>query len=163
MKKRILILTIILLVVSLPLMAEDFGQGRDMGAGHTKVGTILGRGFFGTVGFDSGGATEINVHAGTGWNFNYINIGANILFTMVDINIEGQIFPLSIGPQVDVTFGGGGFDLAILAMVRWEYTFWFPLNLFIEVGPGVGLNFNNGVGAYFDWRGGVGVRYVFGM
>ena len=161
-KKRIIILLLIALVIALPAMADGKGAGQDMGAGKSKLGTIIGRGLFVTYGFDVGKATEINIHGGVGWNFYSFTVGANMLFTLVDINIEDQIFPLSLGPQVDLTFGNGYINMGVFAVLRWEYTFWFPLNLFVEVGPGINFNFN-GFNPSFDWRGGVGVRYVFGM
>ena len=91
-------------------------------------------------------------------------VGANLLFKLVDVNIEGETLPLSIGPQADVRIPLNNFSnlgMGILADLRWEYTFNFPLNLFIEIGLGLDLDFGNNVNLGFGWQGGLGVRYVF--
>ena len=155
MKRLIVLVLLIAALAVAPVLAADNGAGR------TKAGTILGRGFFATAGFPMGKKTELNVYAGTGWNFNEVTLGVNYLFRLVDINIEGEIFPLSLGPQADVSFGNGGVDLGIFADLRWEYTFNFPLNLFIEIGPGINIRMDNDASMRFGWRGGLGVRYVF--
>ncbi len=157
MKKLIILVLLVAALAAAPVMAADNG------AGKTKVGTILGRGFFATAGFPMGKTTELNVYAGTGWNFDVVTLGANFLFTLVDIDIEGETFPLSLGPQADISFGYySGVVLGVFADLRWEYTFDFPLNLFIEVGPGIDIHmFDGGASMRFGWRGGLGVRYVF--
>ena len=156
MKKLIVLILLITALAVAPVLAADNGAGR------IKAGTILGRGLFATAGFPMGKTTELNAYVGAGWNFNNVTIGANFLFTLVDINIEGETFPLSLGPQVDLSFGSsGGVGIGIFADLRWEYTFTFPLNLFIEIGPGVDMWMYNGTTARFGWRGGLGVRYVF--
>ncbi len=159
MKKTIILVLLVLALAIVPAMADDHG------AGHSKIGTILGRGIFVTYGFPGGGSNEVNVFVGSDWNFNYLSLGANYLFRMVDIDIEGETFPLSLGPQADVRIplNGGDLSMGILADLRWEYTFKFPLNLFIELGLGVDLNFGNNVSLGFGWVAGLGVRYVFGM
>lgn len=163
--KRIIILALIVLAVAMPAMATDYGSGK------TKAGVILGNSFNATIGFDTGGVTEWNIIAGSNYNFSYFWVGANVLFTLADINIEGETFPLSFGPQASVgwwgAYGYGGMYVDVLAMLRWEYTFNFPLNLFIEFGAGLGMNFGdyytNNLYLDFAYRAGLGVRYVFGM
>jgi len=157
MKKLIILVALIAALAVAPVLAADNGAGR------TKVGTILGRGLFATAGFPMGQKNELNVYAGTGWNFYGVTLGANYLFRLVDIDIEGETFPLSLGPQVDLTFGSfGGVVLGIFADLRWEYTFDFPLNLFLEFGPGIDMYmYNGGTFMEFGWRGGLGARYVF--
>ena len=158
MKKLVILVLIIAAFVVAPVMAEDHGAGR------SKLGTILGRGVFVTYGFPGGGKNEINVFAGTDWGINYLSLGANYLFRMADINIEGEIFPLSLGPQADIRIpfnNSNNLKLGLLADLRWEYTFNFPLNLFIELGLGVDLDFGNSVNLDFGWDAGLGVRYVF--
>ncbi len=93
MKKSIILVFLVLALAIVPAMAEDHG------AGHSKIGTILGNGVFVIYGFPGGGSNEINVFAGTDWNVNYLSLGANYLFRMADINIEGEIFPLSAVPD----------------------------------------------------------------
>jgi hypothetical protein len=158
-KKTIILVLLVLSLAIVPAMAEENG------AGHSKIGTILGRGLFVTYGFPGGGSNEINVFVGSDWNFNYLSLGANYLFRMVDIDIEGETFPLSLGPQADIRIplNGSSLKLGILADLRWEYTFKFPLNLFIEVGLGLDLDFGNNVNLGFGWDAGIGIRYVFGM
>ena len=157
MKKLIVLVLLIAALAVAPVLAADNGAGR------TKAGTILGRGFFATAGFPMGKTTELNVYAGTGWNFNEVTLGANYLFRLVDIDIEGETFPLSLGPQADISFGYyNGVVLGVFADLRWEYTFDFPLNLFIEIGPGIDIAmYNGGTTMDFGWRGGLGARYVF--
>jgi len=157
MKKLIILVVLFAALAVAPVLAADNGAGR------TKAGTILGRGFFATAGFPMGGKNELNVYAGAGWNFNAVTLGVNYLFRLVDIDIEGETFPLSLGPQVDISFGNySGVVLGILADLRWEYTFNFPLNLFIEFGPGIDMHmYSSGTFVDFGWRGGLGVRYVF--
>jgi hypothetical protein len=158
-KKSIILVLLVLALAIVPAMAEENG------AGHSKLGTILGKGIFVTYGFPGGGSNEINVFAGTDWGINYLSVGGNYLFRMVDIDIEGEIFPLSLGPQADVRIplGGSSLGMSILADLRWEYTFKFPLNLFIEVGLGLDLDFGGNTNLSFGWDAGLGVRYVFGM
>ncbi len=158
MKKSIILLLLIVVLAVVPAMAVDNGAGR------SKLGTILGKGVFVTYGIPMGEATELNVFAGTDWNINYIDVGANLLFKLVDVDIEGETFPLSLGPQANVRIpfnDNKNFGMGILADLRWEYTFSFPLNLFIEIGLGLDLDFGNTVDLGFGWEGGLGVRYVF--
>ena len=158
MKKSIVLLLLIVALAVVPVMAEDHGAGR------SKLGTILGKGVFVTYGIPTGEATELNMFVGTDWSINYIDLGANLLFKLVDVNIEGETFPLSLGPQADVRIpfnNSSNIGLGILADLRWEYTFNFPLNLFIEIGLGIDMDFGNTVNMDFGWDGGLGVRYVF--
>lgn len=160
MKKTVILVLLVFALAIVPAMAGDNG------AGHSKLGTILGQGVFVTYGFPGGGKNEVNVFAGTDWGINYLSAGANYLFHMVDINIEGETFPLTFGPQADIRIpfnSSKDFKLGILADLRWEYTFKFPLNLFIELGLGIDLNLGNKVNLDFGWQAGLGVRYVFGM
>ena len=157
MRKTIALVLMITIIAIIPVMAGDHGAGR------SKLGTILGRGVFVTYGIPTGEVAELNIFAGTDWYITYIDVGANYLFRLVDVNIQGEIFPLSLGPQADVAINfDDSIDLGILADLRWEYTFKFPLNLFIELGLGINMGFyDDGVSLNFGWQGGLGIRYVF--
>jgi hypothetical protein len=79
------------------------------------------------------------------------------MFTLADIMIKDQPFPLSLGPQLNVNMGNE-FNMSVLGLLRWEYTFEeIPLNLYIEAGPGI--SFLKGVD--LDWSTSLGIRYVF--
>lgn len=176
MKKKMLILGVVLFVLAMPVMADSFGSGKDLGDGYTKSGVILGNGIMATIGFDFQKAGELNLFAGAGWNFQSFRVGANYLFTLADIKIEKEVLPLSFGPQASIGwqfwpygFGYAGMFVDLLAVVRWEYTFPIPLNVFFEFGAGVGLNFGDyyytttsNLFVDFAWTAGLGVRYVLG-
>lgn len=71
------------------------------------------------------------------------------------------------GPGVALTAGFNGFGaVGIVGNVGLEYTFWFPLQLSVDLRPQVGVGFdNNGAGFYLDGIFGfvpsIGVRYRF--
>ena len=90
-------------------------------------------------------------------------LGANLLFNLVDIGIEGESFPLSLGPHVGVSINfEGNVRIDALANLRWEYTFNIPLNLFVDVGLGMGINTNNkNRTVQFSGLFLTGIRYVF--
>ena len=183
MMKKMLILAAVLLAVALPAMAEDFGRGRDMGSGKTKVGGIVGDGLTATIGFDNGKSGEFNIFAGYDYGysgFNMVQGGVNYLFTLANIDFGGQIFPLSLGPQVSIGYWWDPFNYfglsdfnglytEALAMLRWEYTFWFPMNVFVEFGAGLGIQFGETYSSSetmhlgFAYSAGIGVRYVIGQ
>ena len=62
-------------------------------------------------------------------------------------------------------FNNKGFNLAGAGQVGLEYTFWFPLQLSIDLRPQIGLNFHDGVGFYtpglFGFAPCLSVRYRF--
>lgn len=90
-------------------------------------------------------------------------LGANLLFNLVDIGIEGESFPLSLGPHVGVSINfEGNVRIDALANLRWEYTFNIPLNLFVDVGLGMGINTKNkNRTVQFSGLFLTGIRYVF--
>ena len=60
--------------------------------------------------------------------------------------------------------GASYFNIGVVGMVGLEYTFWFPLQLSIELRPQIGCVFvpNAGAGLYFDsWCPALSVRYRF--
>lgn len=98
---------------------------------------------------------EFNVIAGT--HYNDLLIGGNFLFTLVDIKINNLSFPLSLGPTLHFEFIKP-FDIALLAVVRWEHTLKnAPFNFYIEAGPG--MAFIQGIS--FRWTAALGARYLF--
>jgi hypothetical protein len=159
--KKILVMALFVLALSTPLMAQ---------AGSTKTGVILGYPVSATIGYHFTDATEINGFIGYsyyGGHYYYsggLYLGGNFLFTLVNIDIGGEKFPLSLGPQLGVILGYGSVSLEAVADLRFEYTFRdFPLNLFAELGMGVGI-YSMGEpwgGVGFAVTGGLGVRYVF--
>ncbi len=173
MKKGFLVLVLIVLTV-MPLIA---------GEGNVKAGAVFGSPTALTAGFRLSDLMEVNALLGIGWGSggSYYGgagflVGANLLFTVVHIDINGQDFPLSLGPQVHFNIGTYGMGIDALFDVRWEYTFEnIPLNLFVEVGGGINwftytgdykfLNdapYNSTYNAVnFKFLGTVGVRYVF--
>lgn len=159
--KKVIMLIIVIAALAIPAMAGDNGQGR------TKAGALFGypTGVAATIGFPIGSSTEVNGIVGFGWNFNYLAAGANFLWTLWEPVIEGETFPLSLGPEAIVFVPLNNHSilgLGIYANLRWEYTFDFPLNLFVEAGLGADIFFwDSGTVAGFDAKGGVGARYVF--
>lgn len=61
----------------------------------------------------------------------------------ISLGFVNDIMPYTVG---DVTTGylDGGFMFAIAAQVGLEYTFWFPLQLALEIRPLFGLHANDG-------------------
>ena len=60
--------------------------------------------------------------------------------------------------------GASYFNIGVVGMVGLEYTFWFPLQLSIDLRPQIGCVFvpNAGAGLYFDsWCPALSVRYRF--
>jgi len=123
--------------------------------GRAKIGLALGYPLGIVFGYRVANYMEVNAFLGT--HFSDFSMGANVLFTIADINIKDESFPLSIGPAVYFDFGKD-FDMTVLGILRWEYTFKeIPLNLYIEGGPGFAFI----QGFDFRWSSSLGVRYVF--
>lgn len=194
MKKSLLAVSLVIILAS-PLTAVDYGEGRMKLGGVVgapmlitfglPVGDAMELNVF--LGYDFHNkytyrnplynssvslvripGTDIirsivpeNIHSNSGAFY----MGGNFLFTLVDINIKGSTFPLSLGPQAGVSINGNGnrnVRLDLMADLRWEYTFSFPLNLFVELAMGAGFNFNfKPEPVEFRVSGGAGVRYVF--
>ena len=178
--KKILILALLVVPLASPAMAEDYGKGR------TKIGVILGSPVLVNAGFPLGKAAEFNILAGYAYStnywevfqegplstFNHIYAGANLLLHLLDVNfrwMDGEkIYSLiSFGPQAAVSFGlDGNFRIDALVNARWEHTLSYPLNIFLEYGFGVGINFDNTIRnpilpPRFVATFGAGFRYVF--
>ena len=155
-----MILIITLIFLSFSAFANN--QGSAGSAGSFKAGVALGYPTGVTAGWRVTDKFELNALLGT--KYYGFTIGITPLFTLVDLNIADQPFPLSVGPQVNINLGGFGYTaLDLLGVIRLEYTLKeIPLNFFIEGGAGVGLFMYSGYSTtYFSWSSAVGVRYVF--
>lgn len=152
--------------------------------GKLKAGVVAGTQEAATVGFRPSDKMEFNAVLGygifpyrytydwfgtsTSYTANYwaFTVGVNALFTVADIKISGQVFPLSVGPAVNLGFTAGLFTIEPLGLVRWEYSFEkYPLNVFIETGAGVSFTISDN--EYWDMapsfviQANAGVRYIF--
>jgi hypothetical protein len=163
MKKRVLIILMICLV--LPVFGQnkkvedkeikEINLNTESLEGRAKAGVALGYPSGLVFGYRLANYLEINALVGS--FYDGFTLGGNMLFTLVDVMIKDQPFPLSAGPQLYVNLGDD-FNMSALGIVRWEYDFKeVPLNLYIEGGPG--LSFMDGID--FVWSSALGVRYVF--
>lgn len=122
---------------------------------RAKIGIALGYPSGVVFGYRLANYLEVNALAGT--FYDGFTLGGNLMFTIADIKIKEQSFPLSLGPHVNFHFGDK-FDMSLMGFIRWEYTFEeIPLNLYIEGGPG--MFFIQGID--LTWSTSFGVRYVF--
>ncbi|MBN2658102.1 MAG: hypothetical protein JXR86_13665 [Spirochaetales bacterium] len=180
--KKVLLMTIALILTSGMLFAdgkrvESRSLSGQPAVGKLKMGVVVGTDNAYTLGIRTSDSFEINGVLGYGLNSRAAGflVGANALFTIADININGQIFPLSVGPAVNAIFGVGynptniytytslnslfGVDIEALALVRWEYSFQqIPINLFVEAGAG--LSFGS-FGFGFGFQSNFGARWIF--
>ena len=180
--KKIITICLVLLFAATSVFATDLFQADLMGkrtesksfSGDPAVGTIK-LGFVGgypsgvTLGWRTSDNFELNFVAAT--RFYDVSFGASALFTIADINISDQIFPLSFGPAVYISIPFVSYvplNMDVLATIRWEYSFQqAPINLFIEAGFGVSIRFgsssnllwNSPIG--FGYSGAAGIRYIF--
>ena len=186
MKKSLLSVLLVIILAS-PLTAVDYGEGR------MKLGVVVGYPVLAAAfGYPVTDNMEFNAFFGFDYRNFYtkkvttrvpglipgildsftvegedvtgaLYLGANLLFNLVDIGIEGESFPLSLGPHVGVSINfEGNVRIDALANLRWEYTFNIPLNLFVDVGLGMGINTNNkNRTVQFSGLFLTGIRYVF--
>lgn len=126
-----------------------------------KAGVVLGYPTGLTLGWHLADAFEMNFIAAT--HYTDFTIGVAPLFTIVDLKISDQIFPLSIGPAAYMNIDWfGGIDIDILGNVRLEYSFKdIPLNLFLEGGLGVKLDLGSTPLVRPQGSGAFGIRYIF--
>lgn len=124
-------------------------------AGKAKAGLALGYPFGLTFAYRPAERLEINALAGT--HYDGLTLGGSLLFTLAVVNIQGELFPLSLGPALYARIGKE-FGLTGGAALRWEYSFTeIPLNLYVEAVPGV--NFIDETSFYMGAA--AGVRYIF--
>jgi hypothetical protein len=164
MKKYMLIL-ITLLIVTFSLNAADkeiktFKLDGKQTSGKIKAGISLGYPTGLTLGWRPSNYFEANLLLAT--NFEGITIGFSPLFTLVNLEVEEQIFPLSAGPSINLNLGSKSQNLDILGLVRLEYSFKeIPLNLFLEGGMGINLELGSNAGISLAGSGALGIRYIF--
>jgi hypothetical protein len=161
--KRLLIL-VLLTTVIFSVAAEDRYKDKEIREinlstedleGKAKAGLALGYPFGFTFGYRPANYLELNLFAGT--HFDNFTIGGSVLFTIANISIKDEIFPLSVGPALYSRFGDE-YEMMAGAQIRWEYSFKeIPLNLYIQATPG--FTFINDFG--FDIASSLGVRYIF--
>lgn len=135
--------------------------------GKLKAGLALGYPWGLTAGYRFSNFFELNGTLGS--DYKDFTAGLNGLFTLVNLDIKHEKFPLSIGPALYSHFGYyDGNDknsssdrytrIDILGVARVEYSFdEIPLNLFIEAGFGLE------VVRFVDTAAScaIGVRYIF--
>ncbi|MDA3810656.1 MAG: hypothetical protein PF518_10070 [Spirochaetaceae bacterium] len=126
-----------------------------------KIGVVLGYPTGLTAGWSLSDSFELNLVVAT--HYTDFTVGVLPMFTVVNLNIADEIFPLSIGPAAYLNISWwGGIDLDILGNVRIEYSFkQIPLNLFLEGGLGIKLDLGNTPLVYPQGSGALGVRYIF--
>ncbi|MDC7234190.1 MAG: hypothetical protein PQJ58_13230 [Spirochaetales bacterium] len=162
--KRVL-LSLLLISLIIPAFAEEkkvedkeireINVSTENLEGRAKIGVAIGYPSGLVFGYRLANYLEANLLAGS--FYNGFTLGGNLMFTVADIKIKEQSFPLSLGPQVNFHFGKD-FNMSLMGFIRWEYTFEeIPLNLYLEGGPG--LYFLQG--PELTWSTSLGVRYVF--
>jgi hypothetical protein len=136
--------------------------------GKLKVGLVLGYPWGITAGYSFSNYFELNGTLGS--DYNDFIAGVNGLFTVVNLKISHEIFPVSVGPAVyshnnhhdDGNDRHGRDDeytsVDLLGVARIEYSFEeIPLNLFIEAGLGVQvIEYAETAGSFS-----IGIRYIF--
>lgn len=167
MMKKIFMLIIVSLIIYAPLTAQEatsLREDRDIktikldnkrGDDKLKAGLSLGYPFGVTAGYSFSNFFELNGLIGS--NYHDFTVGGSALFTMAEIDISGEIFPLSAGPAVYNHFGKK-YKLQTLAVIRLEYSFKdVPINLFVEAGAGIRVvEFAGPAGSFA-----LGARYIF--
>ncbi len=170
MKK--IILTIAALFMLTNLYAEDV-KTIDLDTsrldGKVKAGVSLGYPIGLTAGYRFTDLFELNGTIGT--DYDSAILGLNGLFTVARLKVEGELFPVSIGPGLcwdvhdgshndphDKYYHDDHSHLDLLCILRFEYDFdEIPLNLFIEGGAGIRLLEDIGPAGSFA----IGVRFIF--
>ena len=99
--------------------------------------------------------------------FNALNVAAtyNWMLVQPDWTSKGE-WGVYAGPGAALGLGlgeGSTFNVAVAGQVGLEYTFWFPLQLSLDIRPQLGLAAGGaGTGFYFGgWCPALGVRYKF--
>ncbi len=162
--KQVLLVLITMILTSLSLSADGVktikldNQRTD---DKFKIGVVLGYPTGLTAGWRLSDTFEMNFVAGT--HYTDFTIGVAPLFTIVNLSIADEIFPLSVGPAAYLVVDwNGDLDMDILGNVRIEYSFKeIPLNLFLEGGIGIKLDFNGNYLVHPQGSGALGIRYIF--
>ncbi len=173
MKFRSLLLVIFLAGSVLPLFSQDISlfEGKDLknrdvetinlneaGRDKLKLGISLGYPVTGlTAGWNAGKSMELDLLVGS-WNYDSFCLGGSIMFSLVDLEIGTEIFPLTAGPFLYTGVSNNYLSLGMGGVARMEYTFDFRLNLYLESGLGVVLQ-NGSANMTIPFS--LGIRYVF--
>ena len=105
------------------------------------------------------GADFIEADLGLG-NFQYLNIAATYNFMIAQPNwTDRGDWGFYAGPGVALGAGKDIFNVGVAGQVGLEYSFWFPLQLSIDIRPQLGL-VGNTFGIW-GWYPQFGVRYKF--
>lgn len=161
--KKTLILFAVLFVTVLSLNAETRtinldGKRTD---DKFKLGVALGYPTGITAGLRTSEHFELNGVVAT--HYSDFTVGIIPMFTLANLQIADEVFPLSIGPAGYLTIDWfGGIDIDILGNVRVEYSFKsIPLNLFLEGGAGIKLDLGSNQLIKPQGSGALGIRYIF--
>lgn len=129
-----------------------------------KAGLVFGYPLGVTAGYRFSNFFELNGTIGT--DYNHLTTGINGLFTLFNLKIYHEVFPVSFGPAVYTHFNqyenNSGYDryvrVDLLGVFRIEYSFEdIPLNLFLEAGLGLQIiKFADDAGCFV-----LGIRYIF--
>lgn len=112
------------------------------------------------------GANFIEANLGLG-GFNSLNVAATYNWMLVQPNWTSKgDWGVYAGPGAALGLGFGdaaGLNIAVAGQVGLEYSFWFPLQLSLDIRPQLGLHTGGGAaGLYFGgWCPALGIRYKF--
>lgn len=162
--KKILAIISFLFIASVHINAENIKTVKIDGVrtdDKFKIGLVLGYPTGLTAGLRGSDNFEMNFVLAT--HYTDLTLGLSPMFTIVNFDIAGEIFPMSIGPAayLGVDFSGG-VDIDILGIVRFEYSFKkIPLNLFMEGGAGIKIDLGAAQVIKAQGSGAFGIRYIF--
>jgi hypothetical protein len=172
MKRLLAILVIVLLALPAVTFADELGAElellkKDKEAktvkvdtkwleNRAKLGLAIGKPWGLTFGYRFMKSFEGNLLVGSNFNMDGVIVGGSGLFTLVNFDIAGEIFPFSVGPAAHFNFFDP-FTIDALGVARLEYTFDIPLNLYLEGGAGISMLDD----IEFAWTAAVAARYVF--
>ncbi|MBO8453675.1 MAG: hypothetical protein IAC07_02990 [Bacteroidetes bacterium] len=113
------------------------------------IGGRLGWGLEASYQHTVNGADFVEANLGL-FTFNHANATAtyNFMIAQPGWTPRGEWgFYAGPGASVGVGFNGGA-SIAVAGQVGLEYTFWFPLQLSVDLRPQIGVWLNNGAGFY---------------
>ncbi len=95
----------------------------------------------------------------------YVVGGVNYLFSLVDFKkVEGKM-GLQLGPEIHLGYNTDGNNLFVndfFAVLKFQHTFKSsPINLFVKIGGGLSVFYENPIRLAGGITVGLGVRYVF--
>jgi len=159
MKKTLLVLVLLAAFV-FPAAAESFTN-------DLSVGAAVGSSFTATAKYEFDDALSAAAFVGTplGDNFLYFRGEANYDMADWEFAIENaKFYPYVGGGATVLAFGDGGFKLAADGLLGVSYYFDdMPLEVFLELGPGLILLQGSEFALDFDYNGFfLGARYALG-